>query len=119
MMNNKEHFDFLVSAKILKPEDDIERVRNLVNLLLEALFIPTKGRRLTNADPIRIKHFKIDDKEPINWGDLGCSGVKYDHHGGYNVLIDEASPGACPTLCEYVEKYMKSYGWDVYCETEW
>ena len=63
------------------------------------------------------KQFNIDD-EPINWGDLKCIEIE-KLNDGYLVTIDEASPGICPTFCEYIEKYMHAWGWDVKCQTEW
>lgn len=91
-----------------------------VNILLRALYVPVEGHNyLTKTDTRRIQEFGIDDSEPINWGDLKCCGVERVHGGSFLVTIEEASPGSCQSLCDYIERFMKSWGWDVTVETEW
>ena len=117
-MNSKERFEFYHKAGYTQTEEDA--VMRLVNNLIEALYIPVDGfSNVTKGDPVRIKHFEIDDREPINWGDLKCCEVKKFQDGSFLVIIDEASPGDCTTFCDYIEKYMKSYGWSIKAETEW
>lgn len=117
-MNNKQHFEFMQKLGVMKqsPED---RVMTLVNKLIDALYIVKEGDGLTQADWKRIKQFKIDGKEPINWGNVGCFEVKAFADGTFLVTIDEAAPKDCPTLCDYIQRFMKSWGWDVKVETEW
>ena len=117
-MNSKERFQFHKTIfKDLKAEDI---VRNLVNNLIKALYIPVIGwNGIDKIDQKRIQHFKIDDSEPINWGALECIEVKEFKNESYLVIIDEAEPKACPTFCEYLEIMMKSYGWNIKVETEW
>ncbi|HEY0088892.1 MAG TPA: hypothetical protein VGB37_08615 [Candidatus Lokiarchaeia archaeon] len=115
-MNNKERFEFYKKAGIIKQTAE-ERIKLLVNKLIDSLYIPIEGDRIDKVDLKRIKLFKIDS-EPINWGDLGCAEVE-KHGDFYLITIEEASPENCPTLCEYIEKYIKSWGWDVKCQTEW
>ena len=121
-MNSKEQYEFI--KKIVgvehykKTEEDF--VQDLVNDLINALYIPIKGwNRITKADHKRIKHFGIEDGEPINWGALKCNEVKKFDDGSFLVVIDEAAPNDCQSFCEYIETYMRSYGWDVRVETEW
>lgn len=57
--------------------------------------------------------------DAINWGDLKCSIVKALADGRFIVVIDEASPDACPTLCDYIQRHLKMNGWDCEVETEW
>lgn len=121
-MNSKERFEFLKKAvgdeHYKSSAEDV--VQNLVNDLINALYIPVKGwDGITKADHNRIKHFGINDGEPINWGDLKCNEVKKFDDGSFLVIIDEAAPKNCQTFCEYIETYMRSYGWDVTAETEW
>lgn len=114
-MKHKELFEIVRKAGGPTPE---EAITALINRLIEALYYPTDNDYMFRVDKDRLKKYDIDESEPINWGDLKCSEVKADG-GLYTVTIDEASPGACPTLCEYIEKYMASRGWNVKCETEW
>ena len=120
-MNNKEKHEFYKeNLKDIYKRTAEEVVQELVNILIDALYIPKESHEsITQVDPIRIKHFGIDDNEPINWGDLSCNDVKKFEDGSYLVVIDEAAPNDCQTFCEYIEKYMRSYGWEVKIETEW
>lgn len=120
-MNNREQFDFYIKNGLLSPEMDVPRVQLLANKLLESLYKPKKPTKertwLFVPDWYRIKMEGIDRTEPINWGGLKATIDKRE--GLYIVTIDEASPGECQTLCEFVEKYLTSWGWPVMVETEW
>ncbi len=120
-MNNREHFEFLENALGDKfSQTRGERVMLLVDMLIDALYIPTKGERTTVTDKERIKFFEIDFSEPVNWGGgLHCCEAKEFADKSFLVTLEEASPNDCPTLCEYIETYMASYGWEVKVETEW
>jgi hypothetical protein len=120
-MNNREHFEFLENALEGKFTQTKEgRVELLVNMLIDALYIPTIGEHTRIPDKQRIKFFDIDFSEPVNWGGgLHCCEVKEFADGSFLVTLEEASPNDCQTLCEYIEKYMNSYGWTVRVETEW
>lgn len=123
MKNNKEKFDFYVENGILKSDDDLPRIQSLVNILINALYIPVYDEHVTKTDPVRLKKFHIAE-EPINWGDLKCNEVKriYGEKGeikSYEVTIDEASPEGCETFCNYIEDYMEKWGWNVKVITEW
>lgn len=122
-MNNKEQFDFYAANGLFKETTAEMRIQSLINTLIEALYIPLEDfKSLTKVDPIRIKHFKIDDTEPINWGDLKCNEVVKlvgDSMYDYKAVVDEASPGECESLCEYLETHLGSWGWQVCVETEW
>lgn len=118
-MNSKERFDFM-STHIpevyrYRAESIIEE---LVNTLINGLYIPVKGEHCRQADRVRLELFGIK-QEPINWGDLKCMEVEAFKNGRYLVTIEEASPSDCPTFCSYIETYLKSYGWDVQVQTEW
>lgn len=116
-MNDKEHYDFMVKAEMYKPETDIYHVERLANKLIDALYRPTKRRGKFVMDRVRIKREGIDDNEPINWGDLSATVTKKE--GLYIVNIEEAAPGSCTTLCEYIERYLQEWGWPAVAETEW
>lgn len=122
-MNNKEQFDFYVANGVLKAATPEMRIQSLINTLIEALYIPVaEYKGLTKLDPARIKHFEIDDSEPINWGDLKCNEVVKLHGDScyeWKAVVDEASPGECDTFCEYLETHLRSWGWSVCVDTEW
>lgn len=119
-MNDKQKFDFYTANGLYKETTEEKIIKMRVDLLIDALYQPIEGwNTLTRTDPDRIKKMGVDDSEPINWGDLKCCEVKKFDDGSFLVVIDEASPGDCPSLCEYVERFMKSWGWDVRVETEW
>lgn len=118
-MNNKESFDFYKKAGLLNYLTAERRVETLVNMLLDALFIPVaNGETLIMVDRQRLEHFGVNASEPINFGDLKCVSVE-EENGVFKVTVEEAAPNECPTLCEYIEKYMATYGWAVSVETEW
>jgi hypothetical protein len=119
-MNSKERFDFMTTTlgHVYKTTAE-DLIMCLVNELIAALYIPCKGERQYHVDEDRCHHFKVDRGEPINWGDLKCNEAKKFEDGSFLVVIDEAAPNDCQSLCEYIETYMKSYGWDVRVQTEW
>lgn len=120
-MNSKERFDFYIKNgldKVYKMTAE-ETVKNLVNNLIQALYIPVKEDMISKVDNNRLEHFKIADNEPINWGDLKCNEVKKFEDGSFLVVIDEAAPSDCETFCDYIIEYMRSYGWECKVETEW
>ncbi len=116
-MNNKEHFDFLVDNGFADKEQDVKRVDHLVTQLIWALYVPVLTTSMSVVDQARLERFEIAG-EPINWGSLRCVDVLRTERG-YQVTIDEASPGECPTFCAYIEKYMQAWGWEVTVITEW
>lgn len=117
-MNNHDRFYQLKNFGIIKIEP-AERVEALANMLIESLYIPTKGEQIKKVDQKRVKLFGIDDEhEPINWGDLTASVEEKD--GYFLITIEEAGPGACPTLCGYIRKHLASWGWkNIEIQTEW
>jgi hypothetical protein len=94
-MNNKEQFDFYVANGLFKETTAEMRIQSLINTLIEALYIPVEEfKGLTKLDTERIKHFEIDDREPINWGDLKCNEVVKLHEeaamNGRQLLMKQA-----------------------------
>ena len=66
------------------------------------------------------QYFPPAREEPINWGDLSCLEVKRFEDGSWEVILEEASPGDCPNLCEYVRSWLEKWGWKpVSVRTEW
>lgn len=119
-MNSRERFEFYTKSIEHYKQTPESVVADLVNRLIEALYIPVEGyESITQVDHKRLEHFEIADDEPINWGDLKCREVEKFANGTFFVVIDEAAPKGCETFCDYIQKYMKSYGWDCRVETEW
>lgn len=114
-MNNKEYFD--LTAKF-SPQTPEQRIEVLVNKLIDGLYCPSQGDITETVDYSRLEKFGIDKKEPINWGALHCIHVELIGDI-WDVTIEEAMPASCPTLCSYIERFMKSWGWDVRVNTEW
>lgn len=61
--------------------------------------------------------------DPINWGDLGCTLVRWweddDGDSGYSAVIEEAGPG-CHRLLVFLYDYLAGRGLDrVEITTEW
>ena len=116
-------------------DEKIVMIDRMVNKLLYALYIPMQrcsanhfgdgelefgdGELEYELDPERLKRFGINKSEPVNWESLRCNEVKEFKDGGFLITIDEASPDGCPTLCKYIEDYMRSCGYECRVETEW
>lgn len=118
-MNNHERYDFHKKNGLITLQTEEDRIKLLVNKLIDLLFKPNFGEGEFIPDWERITSMGIDSEEPVNWGDLKCNEVKKFDDGNYLVVIDEASPGDCQTFCEYIERYMESWGWIIKVETEW
>jgi len=112
----KERFDQFVELGFKKSEDDILTLTIAANSLLDALYRPTiEGTLIDNS---RLKRYKIDKSEPVNWGG-GLYATVDKEADGYLITVEEAAPDECDTLCDYVEKYLTAWGWPVKVVTEW
>lgn len=114
----KQHFEFLKANVPSYKRSEGKVIEDLVNKLIQALYIPVLDDRGFTSDPDRIRFFNIRE-EPINWGNLHCFEAKKFEDGSFLVTIDEASPGGCPTFCDYIQRHVKLFGWTVRVETEW
>ena len=99
----------------MNPKEQI--VYDLINWLLSALYIPERNTK--KLDSSRLEHFGISNSEPVNWGSLRCNDVKEFVDGSFLAIIDEAAPGACFTLCKFIEDHAKAYNYNVNVITEW
>jgi hypothetical protein len=120
MRTPKEIHDFYrknLSSQYTTTDEEVIMV--LVDDLIKVLLRPYEfGFKI---DMNRLSHFDIDTTEPVNWNALKCIEVKKveDDEDIFTVLLDEASPDECPTLCDYIEKYLGLWGWRVIVKTEW
>jgi hypothetical protein len=114
----KKRFDFLKSNNLGDLVEQDVVIQN-VNQLLNALFIPIDNENQTMIDRERLKTFNINYDEPINWSSLNCINAEIFENGDFLITIEEASPNECPTLCEYIQTYMKYWGWNCQVKTEW
>lgn len=114
-MNNKQHYDFL-AAKGFQHKSKSEHVSELASAILDYLYLPDLSK-MRVFDRERAMKFKIDLQELANWASLSASCD--EEPTGLVVTISEASPNECPTLCDYVRRYLAAWGWDVEVETEW
>lgn len=113
-----QHNRILAKAGMQRNDEDM--VRDLVNTLLMALYKPILcDAAIIRADESRMQELGVASNEPLNAADLSCADVKEYKDGSFEVTIEEASPDACPTLCQYIERYMDSWGWKVTVRTEW
>lgn len=112
-MNNYTHFQFLKKSGFTQTEE--EHLRLSTNDLLQCLYKPSKNGFM--PDWAKIKRCKIDSGEPINWADLSSSVEKKGDC--LLITIEEASPDSCPTLCDYIDRWLTEWGWCVEVETEW
>lgn len=115
-MKHKERYDHLTASGVITPDyEDV--ITSLVNRLIESLYKPDEELQFI-TDAKRIKLFGLEN-EPVNWGSLRCNEVKQFEDGSFLVTIDEACPGHCQMLCEYIEKFMAAWGWQIKVVTEW
>lgn len=115
-MKAKERFN---TMRLIFPDlEEEEYIREVVNSLIDALYIPTEND-MRSLDRNRLSLFEIDIDEPVNWGALGCSEVKIFKEL-IEITLDEACPSECPTLCEYIEKFLKFEKYsNILVRTEW
>ncbi|MBP9079059.1 MAG: hypothetical protein KBF80_02275 [Flavobacteriales bacterium] len=118
-MNGPEYIKHMAMCNItVTPEEHIE---NATDRLLSALYIPVvteDGRLIYQRDHVRCELFGVEE-EAVNWGALKCAQVDAFADGRYRVIIEEASPDGCPTLCDYVARHLALIGWSCEVETEW
>jgi hypothetical protein len=119
-MNNRERFDFMKNnfPNVFKLKAE-EALKNLVNFLIDSLYVPIKGEIIKKVDKNRLKRFKISEDEPINWWNLKCKEVNPIDNDNFLVKIEEAEKNSCDSFCHYIESFMFSYGWKCHVETEW
>ena len=92
-----------------------QTIQDTVDALLTTLFIPSEDDY--KADGERIKPLGFTD-EPINWGDIGCTGVERLESGVYIVTVEEAAPN-CTVFAEWIGDWLRTWGWETVVETEW
>lgn len=113
----KRQFEVLKDAGVRI--DACEVVSDIVNRLLDSLFIFNVYGGIFQRDPLRCKQYNIEE-EPINWGDLKCCEVIHPSgNDPFIVLIEECAPNECPTLCAFIQEGLRSMGWDATIKTEW
>lgn len=119
-MNHRQRFDQFKRLGILHIGYD-QRLEALTNELIGYLYKPfkdVKGMQTSIVDVDRLKAFNIDDSEPINWGDLSAT-CKLDN-GVYHIIIEEAGPAGCSSLCDYITSHLMAWGYDGFMvSTEW
>lgn len=115
-MKAKERFN---TMKLIFPDvEEEEYIREVVNTLIDALYIPSE-KDIRALDRSRLELFNIDFDEPVNWGAVGCYDVRIFKEL-VEVILDEACPSECPTLCDYIEKHLGFQGYsNVLVRTEW
>lgn len=113
--NDKDWFDFHKKIGAIGISH-AERVEYLTDQLLQCLFSPSNKSKFV-PDFDKIVSLGIDKGEPINWGDI--SSTVETKGDVFIITLQEALPGCCPTLCEYIKSYMTAWGWDVEVKTEW
>ncbi len=114
-MTTKAQYYFLLEKGIPTPTpEDIIRTR--ANRLIESLYKPDGDNFI--VDTARLQMFGIKDKG-INWNNLAVTEIHKDERGKYVVILYEAGPEQCPTLCAYIEQHMSAWGWEIEVKTEW
>jgi hypothetical protein len=115
-MKAKERYEMLKGISPNRREEEF--IRDLVDNLLLALFIPTQDN-LRTLDHVRLEKFNIDFNEPANWASIGCLEVRMFREIT-EITIDEACPNECPTLCRYIEDFLGFQGYsNILVKTEW
>jgi len=111
----KKDFDRFVRLGLSKKGDAKKIIQSLINWLIISLYIPDK-ELIKVVDTELIQKLGLD-KEPINWGDLKCFEVEKLGES-WVAYVDEADPSAY-NLQQYLEKWMRVWGWNVKVVTEW
>jgi len=114
-MMRKEDFDFEVNVGLRKRDSDVEVIKELVDFLIMNLYEPDE-EVICKVNTRKIKKLGLA-KEAINWGDLSCREVERKN-GVYIVYIEEDSED-CSNLKNYIESWLKKWGWKAVAVTNW
>ena len=108
----RERLDPLHSFYSYRPEESV--IEDNANWLIDHLYVPD-----AEVGAVAQPDYPETGLEPINWGDLSvCDVIR--HGDGWQVTVEEAAPGRCPDLCEYLRGWLEKWGWDnVEVVTEW
>jgi len=119
-MNTKAHFEFTAGEK---NEFLADMMNCHLNSICDSFYYCTRsGERKLNKE--LIKMLGVDVDEPVNWGggisaSVDAERLKKDHNN-IVVIIEEASPESCPTLCGYFADVLTGMGFSsVEVITEW
>lgn len=109
----RKHFETYGQARHYEVKDYISEA---VESLIAHLYNPNAevGWRVDNR---KLKRCGMDS-EAVNWGDLHCVDVEEYSDGSIEVFIEEASPHA-DTLCNWIEGWLRNWGWDTTVRSEW
>lgn len=92
-----------------------DAVAGSANWLIERLYSPDT---VTGCAMRRLpKRLATMRHEPINFGDLSARAIQQG--AAIEVVLEEAGPDSCPTLCTYVADWLRAWGWVVVVRTEW
>lgn len=126
-MNDKERFELYSKQNIIKITPE-ERIKQNINTLIDALYIPfaydkcndKKMNDIIIVDLDRLDKFHINPKESIFWEHFRCiSVVKSENAETFEVLIDfPVANKSCESFKKYITSFMKNWGWDVIVEIE-
>ncbi len=115
-MNTKAQY-YLSLEKGLTRLTAEDLIRIIIKRLIESLYKPDIEYGLI-VDFERLQMFGIKDKG-INWYNLSVNEIHKDERDRYVVILYEAGPEQCPTLCSYIEQHMAAWGWEITVKTEW
>lgn len=83
--------------------DTKEVLEENVAQLISALYKPTLDKNLV-ADYKRLEEYEIDAYEPVDWANLDMEVSEEE--------INLVGAKDCPTLINYLKKYLAAYGWN-------
>jgi hypothetical protein len=91
--------------------DEEPIIENNINSLIAHLYRPCEEDGYA-IDKDKINEYGLNTSA-VNWGDMCVTEVKkIEKENKYLVYVEEADPGAT-ALKEYLEGWMKKWGWDV------
>jgi hypothetical protein len=118
-MSPRDTIDFLHENETMRTEAHNSKVLELVNELLDGLFIPCEKLQRGVRNRKLLRELNINDKEPINWAKLFVNDIQIVKNNAYNVYLQPAIDGACPTLCSYLRNRMEEAGYFVNIKMVW
>ena len=92
--------------------DPVEIIKRDINRLIGCLYKPDKDGFVPDKEKIGPIF-----SDPINWARLNCYEVKGEEFP-FVAYVGPASPDS-PNLKQYIEGWLKEWGWEVVVITEW
>ena len=118
-MNTREHMECVFRGN---PEMPVALLNNILRDICSSFYYYDRAG-VRHFDKELVKSLGVNTDEPVNWGggiDAVVDGDTIEDFDNISIIIDEAAPNGCPTLCGYFQEVLIGLGFkSVEVVTEW